>query len=162
MAERRVGIVFVGATGELARRQHLPGLAAIRNEGGLLLTNGDRLVPDVILVGRDEERLADVAAETGFERFSTDAAAVLTESNSAIYFDAAPSGGRVARAMQAIAAGRHVYLEKPIAPSLEEALALARAAADAGVKHGTVQDKLFLPGFQALLELRRSGFSAAC
>ena len=154
----KLGIIFNGATGELAARQHLPALQAIRDEGGLPLANGARLVPDAVLVGRDEAKLAVAAARTGFARTTTDLGGALASPGDAVFFDAAPSGGRVAVVMRAIAAGKHVYCEKPIAPTVAEALALHRVAAEAGVKSGTVQDKLFLPGFAAMLDLRRAGF----
>ena len=158
MSERRVGIAFNGATGELARKHHLPGLVALRDEGGLPLENGDRVIPDVVLVGRSEEKLGAVAAETGFSRWTTSLEEALALPGIDMMFDAAPSGIRVAAVRKAIAAGRHVYIEKPIAGSLDEALAIAREAEAAGLKNGTVQDKLFLPGFARMLELSRAGF----
>lgn len=154
----RLGIVFNGATGELAGRQHLPALMAIRDEGGLPLADGGRLVPDVVLVGRDAGKLAAVAARTGFGRMTTDLGEALASGTETVLFDAAPSGLRVEVARRGIAAGKHVYLEKPVAGSVEDALSLHRAAEAAGVCAGTVQDKLFLPGFQAMLGLRRAGF----
>lgn len=158
MTERRIGIVFNGATGELARKHHLPGLVAMRREAGLPLANGDRAVPDVILVGRSEDKLKAVAAETGFSRWTTSLAEALADPGTDMVFDAAPSGMRVDIVRRAIAAGKHVYVEKPIAGTLEQALAIAREAKAAGLKGGTVQDKLFLPGFARMLELRHSGF----
>jgi predicted dehydrogenase len=154
----RIGIVFNGATGELAGRQHLPSLMAIRDEGGLPLANGSRLVPEVLLVGRDPAKLASVADRTGFTRTSTDLRAALADPAYTVLFDAAPSGQRLPTARAGLAAGKHLYLEKPIAPKLEAALALHREAQAAGVKAATVQDKLHLPGFAALLGLRRTGF----
>ncbi len=158
MTERRLGIVFNGATGELARKHHLPGLVAMREEGGLPLANGDRAMPDLVLVGRSEEKLRAVAAETGFPRWTTDLDGALALPGIDMLFDAAPSGMRVGVVRKAIAARTHVYVEKPIAGSLDDALAIGREAAAAGLKNGTVQDKLFLPGFAAMLGLRRSGF----
>ncbi len=154
----RIGIVFNGATGELAARQHLPALMALRDEGGLPLADGRRLMPDVMLVGRDPAKLVATAARTGFGRTSVDLDAALAFSGDTLFFDAAPSGLRVGAVGRAIAAGKHVYVEKPIAGDTADALALHAAAQAAGVKAGTVQDKLFLPGFAALLDLRRAGF----
>lgn len=154
----RIGIVFYGATGELAARQHLPALTAIRDEGGLTLADGSRLVPDVVLVGRDPAKLAGAAARTGFTRTTTSLAEALASPTETVLFDAGPSGHRQDVVRQGIAAGKHIYCEKPVAGSVADALALHAAAGQAGVKAGTVQDKLFLPGFSAMLELRRAGF----
>ncbi len=111
MAERRIGIVFNGATGELARRQHLPGLLAIRAEGGLPLADGDRLMPELLLVGRSEERLAPVAAELGIPDWTTDLDAALASKDHAVFFDAGATGARVEVARRAIAAGKHLFVE---------------------------------------------------
>ena len=158
MTARRIGIIFNGATGELAQRQHLPALVAMRDEGGLLLSDGTRLVPDAVLVGRDPAKLAVVAARTGFARTAASLDDALASPAEVLVFDAAPTGLRGDVLRRAIAAGKHVYAEKPVAGSAAEALALHAAAQGAGVKAGTVQDKLFLPGFAALLGLRRAGF----
>ncbi len=157
MTARRIGIIFNGATGELAQRQHLPALMALRDEGGLLLSDGTRLVPEIVLVGRDPQKLAAVAASTGARTVASLDAALASPTESLV-FDAAPTGLRGDVLRRAIAAGKHVYAEKPVAGSTAEALALHAAAQAAGVKAGTVQDKLFLPGFAALLGLRRAGF----
>lgn len=162
MSTQHIPIIVNGATGELAARQHLPALMAIRDEGGLPLADGRRLVPDVVLVARNAEKLAAVVSRTGFPAWTTDLdaalAATLADDRPEVFFDAAPSGLRFGLAQKAIAAGKHIYIEKPVAGTTEEALALHRLARDRGVKAGTVQDKLFLPGFAALLNLRRSGF----
>ena len=156
--QRRLGIIVNGATGALAGAQHLPALLAIGREGGLPLGDGTRIVPDLLLVGRDSGRLARVAAATGVERWSTDLDAALASSEHAVFFDAAATAGRFDRISRAIAAGKHVYSEKPLAGTLDAALALVRAAADAGVRHGVVQDKTLLPGFARLKRLAGEGF----
>ena len=153
MGTRPIGIVIEGATGRLGTTQHLRSLMAIRAEGGLPLGGGDRLVPEPVLLGRNPTRLAALAAVSGGLRWSTERDACLTDPDIAIYFDASATGGRPERAGAAIAAGKHVYLEKPIAETLPEALALARRAQRAGLKNGVVQDKLFLPGLQKLRKL---------
>jgi predicted dehydrogenase len=157
MPRRTIRIVVEGATGRLGGTQHLRSLLAIRGEGGLPLRSGDRLVPEPILLGRSAEKLAGMAAPDGLA-WSTDRDACLADASTQIYFDAAATAGRVDRAQAAIAAGKHVYLEKPTAETFEQALALARAAERARVKHGVVQDKIFLPGPHKLAKLRASGF----
>ena len=158
MAVQTLKIVIDGATGRLGTTQHLKGLLAIRGEGGLPLKNGDRLMPEPILLGRNAEKLAALAAASGGLAWSTDRDACLADKSAAIYFDATATGGRPDRLSAAIDAGKHVYTEKPLAESLDTALALARRAKEAGVKHGIVQDKLFLPGLKKLRKLYDSGY----
>jgi len=157
MAARKLGIIINGATGRMGATQHLRGLMAIRAEGGLKLHNGDRLVPDPLLVGRDAGRLAALAAEHDGVRWTTDLDAALAGPDE-VFMDCAATGGRPALVRQAIVAGKHIHVEKPTAPSVEEALELGRLAERAHVKHGVIQDKLFLPGFARLLALKQAGF----
>ena len=158
MATRTIGIVIDGATGRLGTTQHLRSLMAIRSEGGLELDNGDRLVPEPVLLGRNPAKLAGLAATHGGLKWSTDREASLSDPDVAIYFDASATGGRPERAAAAIDAGKHVFLEKPIAETLPEALSLARRAQHAGLRHGVVQDKLFLPGLRKLKKLYDTDF----
>ncbi len=148
-----------GVTGRMGLNQHLVrSIVAIRQEGGVALPNGDRIVPDPILVGRNEAKLRDIAAAHGLERVSTDLDACLANPADAVYFDATLTSRRVDHVRRAMAAGKHVYCEKPLAPTTAEALDLARAAERANVKHGVVQDKLFLPGVRKLKRLVDDGF----
>src|SRR5258708_4403894 len=128
MPTRTIGIVIDGATGRLGTTQHLRALLAIRDEGGLALGNGDRLMPQPVLLGRAPERLAALAERSGGLEWSTDRDAALADPAVELYFDASATGGRPERARAAFAAGKHVYLEKPVAQSLDDALSLARAA----------------------------------
>jgi predicted dehydrogenase len=158
MATRRIGVVIDGATGRLGTTQHLRSLMAIRSEGGLALANGDRLVPELVLLGRNPAKLAALAAANGGLKWGTDRDACFADRNIAIYFDETATGGRPARAAAALTAGKHVYLEKPIAETLAEALDLARRTERAGLKSGVVQDKLFLPGLTKLRKLYEADF----
>jgi len=158
MALNTVGIVIEGATGRLGTTQHLRALMAIRAEGGLPLGNGDRLVPEPVLFGRNPAKLAALAEAQGGLKWSTERDTVLADPDIAIYFDASATGGRPERAGAAIDAGKHVYIEKPIAETLPAALGLARQAQRAGLKNGVVQDKLFLPGLRKLSKLYDGDF----
>jgi predicted dehydrogenase len=158
MPLRNIGIAIDGATGRLGTTQHLKALLAIRGEGGLPLKNGDRLMPEPVLLGRNGEKLAALAAASGGLKYSTDRDACLADKAVAVYFDATATGGRPERLSAAIAAGKHNSTEKPLAETLEQALALAREAMRAGVKNGIVQDKLFLPGLKKLRRLYDSGY----
>jgi len=159
MAEHRIGVVMNGVTGRMGTNQHLlRSIIAIRDQGGVALANGDRLVPDPMLVGRDAGRVEALARRAGVSRWTTDLDAALADPKDAVFFDAATTQGRPAVLKKAIAAGKHVYCEKPVSTDLESALDLVRAARAAGVKNGVVQDKLWLPGVRKLAMLRDAGF----
>jgi predicted dehydrogenase len=159
MGVRPIGIIMNGVTGRMGLNQHLVrSIVAIRRQGGVALPDGDRLMPDPILVGRDENKLRALAQAHGIERYSTDLSACLANKADAIYFDATLTKLRAANVRRAIEAGKHVYCEKPLSTTTAEALDLARLAKRAGVKHGVVQDKLFLPGIRKLRRLVDSGF----
>jgi predicted dehydrogenase len=159
MAVRRLGIIMNGVTGRMGTNQHLVrSICAIRSEGGVTLANGDRAMPDPILVGRNEEKLAGLATAHGLTRFTTDLDKALADKNDTVFFDAATTQMRPALLARAIDAGKHVYCEKPVSMTLEEALAIVRKAKGAGIRHGVVQDKLFLPGLRKLKPLIDSGF----
>src|SRR5207248_570525 len=106
-----------------------------------------------ILVGRNEQKVRALAAAHGIARWSTDLAACLANPDDTIYFDAQTTAERAPAVRAAIAAGKHIYCEKPSAADLPAALDLARRAEEAGVRNGVVQDKLFLPGVRALKRL---------
>src|SRR4051812_31539046 len=132
MTTRTIGIVIDGATGRLGTTQHLRALLEMRREGGLKLGNGDLLMPEPLLLGRDPEKLAELAEKSGGLRWSTDRDAELADPAISLYFDASATGGRPDRVLSAFAAGKHVYVEKPVAATLDDALGLARAAERAG------------------------------
>jgi predicted dehydrogenase len=159
MQTHRAGIIMNGVTGRMGLNQHLiRSILAIRAHGGVVLSDGSTIMPDPILVGRNEEKLKAIANVHGISRWSTDFAACLRNVDDVIYFDSGSTGIREQNLLLAIAAGKHVYCEKPLTTTLMSALNLACAAEKAGVKHGVVQDKLFLPGIRKLKRLIDSGF----
>jgi predicted dehydrogenase len=159
MGQRQIGIIMNGVTGRMGLNQHLVrSIVAIRREGGVVLPNGDRLMPEPVLVGRDPDKLRQLAETHGIDRHSTDLGACLANPADSVYFDATLTGLRAPNVRRAIEAGKHVYCEKPLATSTADALDLARLANAARVKHGVVQDKLFLPGIRKLRRLVDAGF----
>jgi predicted dehydrogenase len=155
----RLGIIMNGVTGRMGTNQHLVrSIRAIREQGGVALADGRRVMPDPILVGRNADKLEALAKANGVSRWSTDLAAALASRDDTVYFDSASTGLRPQLILQAIAAGKHVYTEKPVAPTLAQALDLYKAARAAGIKHGVVQDKLWLPGLLKMKMLIDSGF----
>jgi len=155
----RLGIIMNGVTGRMGTNQHLVrSIGAIRAQGGVALADGRRVMPDPILVGRNEIKLSALAAANGLARWTTDLDAALGNRDDSLYFDAASTGLRPQLLKKAIAAGKHIYTEKPIAPTLSQALELYHLAQVAGIRHGVVQDKLWLPGLIKLRTLVDTGF----
>ena len=159
MTTKRIGIIMYGVTGRMGTNQHLVrSILEIRRQGGVALKDGTLLMPDPILVGRDATKLERLAKTHNLERWTTDLDRALANEDDSIFFDAASTQLRPTVLTRAIAAGKHVYCEKPVATTTAEALDLYRAAQKAGVKHGVVQDKLWLPGLLKLKMLRDSGY----
>ncbi len=157
--ERRLGIIMNGVTGRMGMNQHLiRSVVAIRRDGGVRLKNGTVVKLDPILVGRDADKVAALAKAHGIERWTTDLDAALKNKDDELFFDAATTAMRADLIRKAIAAGKHIYCEKPSADNLADAIDVAKRARKAGIKHGVVQDKLFLPGLRKLKMVIDSGF----
>ena len=158
MAVKNIGIIVNGATGRIASTQHLANaLLPIRTEGGLAIGD-DRIVPRLLLCSRDEKRLAALAQGNGIDRWTTDLDAALSDPGYSVFFDAAATGQRVPTLTKAIAAGKYIYSEKPVALSVSEGMSLLTAARARNLKHGAVEDKIFLPGLQKLAHLAGQKF----
>ncbi len=147
-----------GVTGRMGLNQHLRrSVAALRADGGVVLSNGDRVVPDPLLLGRDDAKLAAIAEETG-DAYTTDYDAAIGSSEHRLFFDAGTTLMRSDLLGRAIETGKHVYCEKPLAAALADARTVSAQADRAGVKAGVVMDKLFLPGLIKLGALVSDGF----
>jgi len=168
MAIQNVGIIMNGVTGRMGTNQHLiRSIVAIREQGGIKLSNGDTIMPDPILVGRRADRLQELVETHNLTRWSTNLEEALADDYNSIYFDSQTTVRRVAGIRQAIEAGKHIYCEKPTATSLEESLELANLAEAAGVKNVVEpqptdnalpgQDQRAQAGRQAQSLHRRSG-----
>jgi predicted dehydrogenase len=156
---RSVGIIMNGVTGRMGMNQHLMrSIVAIRNQGGVRLSDREFIMPDPVLVGRNPEKLEAVAAQAGITRWTTDLEKVLADPTFTIYFDAQTTNMRVESVKKAIRAGKHIYCEKPTALTTVDAYELYGLAEKRGVKHGVVQDKLWLPGILKLRDLIDTGF----
>jgi predicted dehydrogenase len=159
MKQHTLGIVMNGVTGRMGTNQHLVrSILAIRKQGGVRLANGDIVMPDPILVGRDLDKLKALGAAHGISRLTTDLDQALADPTSAIYFDSQTTDRRADGVRRAIAARKAIYCEKPTAVDTATALALYRECSAAGLKNGVVQDKLWLPGLLKLRLLIDSGF----
>ncbi|MGL4177015.1 MAG: Gfo/Idh/MocA family protein, partial [Dermatophilaceae bacterium] len=156
---RTLRIAVHGVTGRMGYRQHLVrSLLPLRDAGGVHGPDGVRVPLELVLVGRDEARLRGIAEQHGIATWTTDLDATIADPDVDVVFDAATTTLRPAMLRKVIAAGKHVYSEKPVAATVADAVDLARLAAATGVTAGVVHDKLYLPGLVKLRRLQRSGF----
>jgi predicted dehydrogenase len=159
MADIRLGLIMHGVTGRMGMNQHLiRSIKAIIAEGGVVLKNGDRVIPDPILVGRNGDKVRRLAEAHGIARWSDDLTACLANKDDTMFFDAGTTQMRGDLLKQAMDAGKDVYCEKPISETLDEAMSIARHAAKTGAKNGVVHDKISLPGILKLKRLVDTGF----
>jgi len=159
MKKHKVGIIMNGVTGRMGTNQHyIRSILAIRKQGGVKINDGEVIWPEPLLVGRNEAKLAQLAALDEGVRWTTDLDSGLADPENTIYFDSQTTGRRASAVKKAIAAGKHVYCEKPTAVSSADALELFHVATKAGVKNGVVQDKLWLPGMRKIQRLKQQGF----
>ena len=159
MKEHKIGIIMNGVTGRMGTNQHLlRSIMQIIKQGGVKINPGETIIPDPLLVGRDENKLRQLCAMSGLQKMSTDLDKALSDPDYTIYFDSQTTGRRADGVRKAVKAGKHVYCEKPVAVDTKQAMELYQLCKDKGVKHGVVQDKLWLPGILKLKRLIQQGF----
>jgi predicted dehydrogenase len=159
MKEHKIGIIMNGVTGRMGTNQHLiRSIDAIIKQGGVRVGAEETIMPDPILVGRSESKLRELCARTSVKKYTTDLGQALADKSYSVYFDAQTTGRRADAVRQAVAAGKHIYCEKPTAVDSKTALELYEICRKAGLKNGVVQDKLWLPGLLKLKRLKETGF----
>ena len=159
MTTRTLRIGMNGITGRMGYRQHLVrSILSIRDQGGVTLEDGTRVQVEPILVGRNADKVRELAELHGVEHWTTDADAVINDPTVDIYFDAQVTSRRYSALTAAMKAGKHIFTEKPTAETLAEAIDLARLRESTGVTAGVVHDKLYLPGLVKLRRLVDEGF----
>jgi predicted dehydrogenase len=159
MKQHTVGIIMNGVTGRMGTNQHLlRSIAEIIKQGGVKCGAGETIMPDPVLIGRDESKLKKLCSLTGLSKMSTDLDEVLKEPGNSVYFDAQTTGRRADAVRKAVKAGKHIYCEKPVAINTKIAMELYELCKNAGLKNGVVQDKLWLPGILKLKRLIEQGF----
>ena len=156
---QRLGIIMHGVTGRMGMNQHLiRSIVAIRDQGGVTLSNGDTVMPDPILIGRNAEKIEALAQGARHRALGhrprrgtrqPGRHGVLRRRHDADAPDPAGPGDPRRQTCVLRKADRH----QPERGGRDRQLAQA-----SGLKHGAVQDKLFLPGLRKLDMLRRAGF----
>jgi predicted dehydrogenase len=157
---QEIGVIMNGVTGRMGTNQHLiRSILAIREQGGVELDGGERVIPKPVLVGRNERKLKRLADEHGLDRWAADPdLETVLDGDEEIYFDSQLTRRRPAAVRKAIDAGKDVYCEKPLALDLDTAREVVDHAERRSIKHGIVQDKLWLPGLMKLQRLIDRGF----
>jgi predicted dehydrogenase len=159
MKEHKIGIIMNGVTGRMGTNQHLMrSIVEIIKQGGVYVSAGETIMPDPVLVGRDENKLQKLCAMSGVKKMSTNLNEALADPYNIIYFDAQVTGKRAEAVKKAVNAGKHIYCEKPIATDTQQAIELYKLCKEARVKNGVVQDKLWLPGILKLKRLIQQDF----
>jgi predicted dehydrogenase len=159
MKEHKIGIIMNGVTGRMGTNQHLMrSIVEIINQGGVRVGVGETIMPDPVLVGRDENKLQKLCAMSGVQKMTTNLDEALADPYNIIYFDAQVTGKRFDSVKKAVEAGKHIYCEKPISANTTEAIELYKLCKKRGVKNGVVQDKLWLPGILKLKRLIQQDF----
>ncbi|WP_394616885.1 Gfo/Idh/MocA family protein [Lentzea sp. JNUCC 0626] len=158
MAVRTIGVAVNGVTGRMGYRQHLVrSLLPLRDEG-VRLQDGTLLKVEPVLVGRNADKLKEIAERHDLARWTTDLDSALADPSVEIYFDSQVTSKHVESITKALEAGKHVYTEKPVSETVDQAVELGRLADERGLKHGVVADKLYLPGIRKLKRLIDGGF----
>jgi predicted dehydrogenase len=159
MSTEKIGIIMNGVTGRMGTNQHLMrSIVGIIEQGGVEVSPGRRVIPDPVLVGRNEDKLAALAKRAGIEKYTTSVEQALERKDMSIYFDAQTTGRRAPAVRMAVDAGKHIYCEKPCATDTATALELYHLCRSHGVKNGVVQDKLWLPGMVKVKRLQERNF----
>ncbi len=159
MTEHKIGIIMNGVTGRMGTNQHLlRSIAEIIKQGGVKISPGETIMPDPVLVGRDENKLQKLCQLSGVTKMTTNLDEAMADPYNSIYFDAQITGKRVEGVTKAAKAGKHIYCEKPIATDTKQAMELYQLCKDHNVKNGVVQDKLWLPGILKIKRLIQQGF----
>jgi predicted dehydrogenase len=159
MKEHKIGIIMNGVTGRMGTNQHLVrSIDAIIKQGGVRVSPNEVIMPDPILVGRSEDKLKELCDRTSVKKYTTHLDKALADKHYSVYFDSQTTGRRADGVRQAVAAGKHIYCEKPIAVDVKTAVELYELCKKAGVKNGVVQDKLWLPGMLKIKRLKEAGF----
>lgn len=159
MTEHKIGIIMNGVTGRMGTNQHLlRSISEIIKQGGVKIGSGETIMPDPILVGRDENKLQKLCLVSDVKKMSTDLDQALADPYNVIYFDAQITGKRAEAVRKAAEAGKHIYCEKPLAADTRQAMELYQLCKDHNLKNGVVQDKLWLPGIIKLKRLIQQGF----
>ena len=135
MKEHKLGIIMNGVTGRMGTNQHLlRSIVAIIKQGGVRISAGETIMPDPVLVGRDENKLQKLCSISGVKKMSTDLDQVLTDPYNTIYFDSQTTGRRADGIRKAVKAGKHIYCEKPIAVDTEAGHGIVPALQKCGSK----------------------------
>src|SRR3954465_16033354 len=139
-----IGVALVGCGG-IALQNHIPGLALCPDTKVTALCDSDKMV------------LQKPSQQTGISAISTDYKETGRRADVQAVIIATPNVSHAAIAHAAVAAGKHVLCEKPIAMNFQEALGMYEAAEKAKVRHMTAFTYRFVPAMRYLTHLVKNG-----
>ena len=112
----------------------------------------------VAFAGRDAARLQTLAAQHGVPRVYTDWRAMLRDPDVEAVHIVTPPSLHAAMAIAALQAGKHVFVEKPLATTEADAQAILDAARRAGRVAGINYVMRYDPLYQTVLTIARAGW----
>src|SRR5579872_4634108 len=142
---KQIGVGIIGCGG-IVLQNHLPGLA---------------LCPEAKLAALCDINpavLERAVRETGIAAAYTDYTELLARKDVHAVIIATPNFTHAPIALAALAAGKHVLCEKPIAMNYAESVAMVRAAGKAGMRNMTAFTYRFVPAMRYMAHLVKSGF----
>jgi predicted dehydrogenase len=139
-----IGVGIIGSGG-IALANHLPGFAHCAGVKVVALCDSDAAV------------LERARADTGIDAVHADYRDLVARKDVEAVVIATPNHVHAPIAKAALAAGKHVLCEKPLALSHAESLEMLRAAEAAGVRHMTAFTYRFVPAMVYVAHLAASG-----
>jgi len=139
-----IRFAIVGCGG-ITLQNHLPGLALCKDASLTAICDADAAT------------LERARQQTGVAAASTDYREIVRRDDVDAVIIATPNFTHAAIALEAIARGKHVLCEKPLALNLAEARAMAEAASKTGVRHMTAFTYRFVPAMRYLVHRVHQG-----
>src|SRR5215207_8531665 len=115
-------------------------------------------IPDLIAVaGRNEEATAEAQKRYGYQRYYTDWRKLIEDPYVQVVDNGGPNDAHAEPCIAAAQAGKHVFCEKPLARTAEEAKSMLDAVQKAGIKHMVAFNYRFAPALIQAKKLIDSG-----
>ncbi len=111
----------------------------------------------VAIAGRNEEATAEAAKRYGYEKYYTDWHDLVADPDVEVFDNGGPNDVHAEPCIEAAKAGKHIFCEKPLGRTAEEAKSMLDAVEKAGVKHMVAHNYRFVPAIVLARNLIASG-----